>query len=384
MKPRRSGKILATLLAVLLITAVLCVAAQADGTNSTSHDRFADAGQQTHTVRRTDTPITLDGKISNGEWNADPIEVKVGDPGVVWMDWTTNGFPEDELTEIIPYRIRYYVTYNAEGLYVGAQVTEPIHYCPDDSIDNLWTYDCLEVDVALDAFDERAIGEFTEAGLLDRIRNAYSLVDNGEDAPYGLGYCYTPSTYGDYKVTRLPLDDAEYGIAREEQTTTYEIFFPWLELYGEEEPVDEVYINFQLHLADTRYTEYCEEGYGSCVGGIRYAVMLDEDQRAFYGTDQSMILHIFKLEGVKEAETTVTESATTAPAPESESESATAPETSTSAAPVSEGAATAAPDASGTETASAGGGCSSSLSWGWLVLPLSAVAAAAVGRKKKD
>ena len=376
---------LAFLLASMLLMITMSLTVPAEDENN-RYDRFADIGQLTHTVRATTTPITLDGKISNGEWNADPIEVKIGDPGVAWMDWTTNGFPQDELTEIIPFHIRYYVTYNASGLYVGAEVTEPSHYCPDDSMANLWTYDCLEVDVSLDAYGDRAKGLFTESEMLDRSRCTYSLVDNGEDDPYGLGYCYTASSYGALAITNQPLYEDTYGIAREEQTTTYEIFYAWDDLYDEAKPIDEVYINFQLHIADTRYGEYCKVEYGNCLGGIRYAVVPDDDMKAAYNTEAQMIMHIFKLENIEKAGETETDSASE-PASASETESATVAPTESATAPVTAvltDTAAAADTASGTDASVSDKGCSSGLGTGGLgLLVIVAAAAGAVVRRRK-
>jgi hypothetical protein len=264
-----------------------------------SYDRFEDVGQQTHNIRPTTTPITLDGKISDGEWNADVIEITVGDPGVNWMNWSVN-FPDDEISEIIPYHIRYYVTYNQEGLYVGAEITEPSHYCPDGSYENLWTHDCLEVDVSTDANNAIAEGDYSESDMLDRVRTAFALVEDGESDPYSVGYCYTASSYGLYQASSYPLDEDTYCMGREEQVTTYEIFFPWLDLYCEEEPPAEVYINLQLHIADDRYSEYCADGYNNCLGGIRYAVMLTDEEKADYDATATMIMHIFKLTGYEE------------------------------------------------------------------------------------
>ncbi len=380
---------LTAVLSLVTVLSVLSVPALAD-----SYDRFADAGQQTHEVRSTSTPIILDGKISEGEWNADAIEVKVGDPGVMWLDWTVEeSFPQDELSEIIPWHIRYYVTYNAEGLYVGAEITEPTHYCPDDSVDNLWTHDCLEVDVSLDPYGdiENEEIDFTEDNMLDRVRNAYALVDNGEDDPYSVGYCYTASTYGLYTVSTTPMDSDYYCIAREEQVTTYEIFFPWIDLWIEEKAPSEVYINFQLHIADNRYTEYCMEGYNSCLGGIRYALMLDAEQRDEYHTSKSMILHIFKLtdfaavngesgETGTETDTTPVAEIDTAAGTEANTDletngTETAAQTDKSADPSTD---TAADPAGGTSS----GGCSSTL--GLSAALLLTAAAAWAFRKRKE
>lgn len=389
MKPTLSParRAIAFLLASLLLMTAMSLLVPAEDEENSRYDRFADAGQLTHTVRATTTPITLDGKISDGEWNADPIEVKIGNPGVAWMDWTTAGFPQDELTEIIPFRILYYVTYNASGLYVGAEITEPSHYCPDDSMTNLWTYDCLEVDVSLDAYGDRAKDLFTENEMLDRSRCTYALVDNGEDAPYGLGYCYTASSYGALAITNQPLYEDTYGIAREEQTTTYEIFYAWEDLYDEAKPIDEVYINFQLHIADMRYGEYCNPEYGYCVGGIRYAVVPDDDMKATYNTEAQMVMHIFKLEGDGEADATETESASESVSITETESAANAPTESVTEAMTATPTDTdsAADTASGTNASASDGGCSSALGAGGLcLLAVVTVAAGAIGRRKKQ
>lgn len=293
---KKSTRFLTLLIAVLTALSLLSVCVTADeGSYDHAYDRFASAGQKTYDIRATYTPITIDGQISEGEWNCDPIVLTEEQIKEYWLDWTSTSFPTDELHEVIPWKMVIYVTYNAEGLYTAVEVTEPSHFVPDGIVTNLWKYDCLCVDVSMDAYDYIATKEFTEEDMLDHTRTVYGLVEPEGEEPWSLGYVDVTASYSEYYVDLNPLENGNYCVGRQEQVTTYEIFQTWMDLYGQEEAPAEVYMNFQIHVADERYLSYVTEGYGYCLGGIRYACLLDEDLKEVYDSTVSTIYNIYKL-----------------------------------------------------------------------------------------
>ena len=303
--------ILSVLLAVL--TATIAVSAAAD---DIPYDGFADYGQQTFDIPASEG-IKIDGVVSPGEYACTPIEVNKDSEGMTWLDWTKEGFPEEELPEILPYSIKYYVTYDKERLYIAAEIVEASLSTSCEKIDRTWAVDSLEVDIALDAYKEIPEGEYSQADMLDRVRTCYCLWDDGLGDYVPVGLCYTASSYGFYQV----MDDmGDYMITRDEdkQLTTYEMSFLWEDLDYESTGVpDQVFINFQLHVGDSRYLEYVQPGYESCLGGLRFAAQLTEQDMSDLDTDKSMALHIINLTDADRLNGKVTEE-TTAEATEGE------------------------------------------------------------------
>ena len=219
--------------------------------------------------------------------------------------------------------------------------------------------------------------------MLDRIRSTYALWDDGSGVLTPVGICYTGSSYGIYNSPDDMLDGT-YMITRDEdkQLTTYEMFFGWEDLYMEKNIPDQVFMNFQLHLGDARYLDYVADGYVGCLGGLRYACQLSDQDRADIGTDKSMALHIFNLVDDADSDETEapTEEVTEAPTEEiteAPTEKVTeAPTQAETKAPETE-APTAAP-----ETEPEKPGCGSAI--GMTAAVTAFAAAAAVVLKKKD
>ena len=382
---KKLSRILSVLLVVLLITASATVAVSATA-DDVPYDGFADYGQQTFDVPASEG-IKIDGVVSPGEYACTPIEVNKDSDGMTWLDWTKDGFPVEELPEILPYSIKYYVTYDRERLYIAAEIVEASLSTSCEKIERTWAVDSLEVDIALDAYKEIPEGEYSQADMLDRVRACYCLWDDGLGDYLPVGLCYTASSYGFYQV----MDDmGDYMITRDEdrQLTTYEMFFYWYDLYFEDAVPDRVFLNFQLHLGDSRYTEYVQDGYIACLGGLRYACQLDDDAKADLGTDKGMAPHIFNLTdadtltgtGTEETTEAPTEEVTETPTEENTEAPTAAPETQ---APETE-APTAAPEtqAPETETEVEKSGCGSVI--GMTAATLAMAAAAAVVLAKKD
>ena len=384
---KKLSRILSVLLVVLLITASATVAVSATA-DDVPYDGFADYGQQTFDVPASEG-IKIDGVVSPGEYACTPIEVNKDSNGMTWLDWTKDGFPVEELPEILPYSIKYYVTYDRECLYIAAEIVEASLSTSCEKIDRTWAVDSLEVDIALDAYKEIPGGEYSQADMLDRVRTCYCLWDDGLGDYFPVGLCYTASSYGFYQV----MDDmGDYMITRDEdkQLTTYEMSFRWEELDYESTGVpDQVFINFQLHVGDSRYLEYVQPGYESCLGGLRFAAQLTEQDMSDLDTDKSMALHIYNLTDAARlngdvVEDTAAEETTEAPTDEvTEAPTEEITEAPTDA-PATEAPTEAPTDAPATEapTEAPKSGCGSAL--GMTAAALLVTAAAAVVLAKKD
>ena len=381
---KKIARILSVLVAAVMLMTALSVTVSAS--EDTPYDAFADYGQQTHNVPPSEG-IQIDGIVSEGEYACEPIEVNKDSEGMNWLDWTKDGFPQEELPEILPYSIKYYVTYDETGLYVAAEIVEASLFTRCNSKIDIWGLDSLEIDVAVDAYEDIENGTYTQAYMLDRIRSTYALWDDGSGVLTPVGICYTGSSYGVYK-THEDMLDGTYMVTRDEekQLTTYETFFSWEDLYMEKNVPDQVFMNFQLHLGDARYLDYVADGYIGCLGGLRYACQLSDQDMADIGTDKSMALHIFNL--VDDADTDETEApseeVTEAPTDEvTEAPTEEITEAPTDA-PATEAPTEAPTDAPATEapTEAPKSGCGSAL--GMTAAALLVTAAAAVVLAKKD
>ena len=377
-------RILSVLVAVVMLMTALSVTVSAS--DDTPYNAFADYGQQTYNVPPSQG-IKIDGVVSEGEYACAPIEVNKDSEGMNWMDWSKDGFPEEEIPEVLPYSIKYYVTYDETGLYVAAEIVEASLYTRADNKIDIWGLDSLEVDVSVDAYGDLEGGTFTQAFMLDRVRATYALWDDGSGALTPVGICYTPSTYGMYNVNE-DMPEGSYMVTRDDdkQLTTYEMFFGWEDLYMEKNVPQKVFMNFQLHLGDARYLDYVADGYIGCLGGLRYACRLSDAEKAELGTDNGMALHIFNLVDDADSDETEapteevteapTEEVTEAPTEEATEEITEAPTQAETKAPETE-APTDAP-----ETEPEKNGCGSAI--GMTAAVTAFAAAAAVVLKKKD
>lgn len=383
---KKLTRILSVLVAAVLLMSALAITASASA-DDILYNAFADYGQKTYDVPASEG-IKIDGVVSEGEYACTPIEVNKDSEGMTWLDWTKEGFPEEELPEILPYSIKYYVAYDKTGLYIAAEIVEASLYTRCDQAQDIWGTDSLEIDIAVDACGDIENGTYTQSYMLDRVRTNYCLWDDGSGELTPLGLCFTPSSYGVYQAM-ADMGEDTYMITRNEdkQLTTYEMFFYWDELYMEETVPSQVFLNFQLHLGDGRYMDYVQDGYIACLGGLRYACQLTDEEKAELGTDSGMALHIFnltdadKLNGKDGAEETTaaeteapTDAETTADEPIPETEEATVPETDGPA--VTDEPAT----ESGEVETLGEGGCGSAIGFG--AVAVLAAAAAAVALKK--
>ncbi|MBQ9151775.1 MAG: hypothetical protein IJX72_05950 [Clostridia bacterium] len=384
---KKTLRILTVLTAAMLLLSATAVTASASA-DDLPYNAFADYGQQTYDVPATETEIKIDGVVSEGEYACTPIEVNKDSEGMTWLDWTKEGFPEEELTEILPFSMKYYVTYNAEGLYVAAEIVEASLYTRCDQASEIWGLDSLEIDVAVDAYGDIPKGTYSQSYMLDRLRSCYALWDDGSGVLTPTGLCYTASSYGLYQVLQ-DMGEGTYMITRndEKQLTTYEMFFCWDDLYMDTTVPNQVFLNFQLHLGDGRYLDYVQDGYIACLGGLRYACQLSDEDKAELGTSSGMALHIFnlvdadKLNGKTGEETTAEAATETTPV----TEAPTVAVTETPTAAPTDATTNASTDTNGEGTAeipTEKGGCGAVVGMGTVAM-LVAVAAA-VALKKKD
>ena len=380
---KNTTRILSAILMAVMLLSTFSVTAAASA-DDVPYNAFADYGQQTFEAPASEG-ITIDGVVSEDEYACTPIEVDKDSEGMTFLDWTKAGFPEEELPEILPYSVKYYVTYDAEALYVAAEIVEASLYTRCDNISEIWGLDSLEVDISADAYNEIPDDTFSHSDMLDRVRSTYALWDDGSGALTPVGLCYNTSTYSMYQELG---DMGEYAITRDEdkQLTTYEMKYYWGDLCMEDSVPEYVFINLQLHLGDGRYLDYVQDGYVSCLGGLRYACQLTEEEGREIGTDMAMAPHIFKLTDAAKlnGSTDEGESATAAPETETPTEEVTEEITEApTAAPETE-----APTAEETtvettadETDAPKSGCGSVV--GFSAVSVAMAMAAAVALKKK-
>ena len=381
---RKLSCIVCTLLTAVMLLSMLPVTAFATA-EDVPYNAFADYGQQTFEIPAS-AEIRIDGVVSEGEYACAPIEVSKDSEGMTWLDWTKEGFPEEEIPEILPYSIKYYVTYDKDALYVAAEIVEASLYTRCDRIDDIWGLDSLEIDVSVDAYDEIPDGTYSQADMLDRVRATYALWDDGSGELNPVGLCYTAASYCAYLTMA---DMWDYAVTRDEdkQLTTYEAAFYWEDLYMDNAVPNNVFINFQLHLGDGRYLDYVQKDYVSCLGGLRYAGRLTSEEAAELGTDKSMAPHIFVLTDADKLNSGVTEETTAEETTVEETtaeEITEAPTEEATAAPTEAPETEAPTDAPATEapTEAPKSGCGSAI--GMTAAVTAFAAAAAVVLKKKD
>ena len=312
----RFSLVLFTVILIALSLTITAVAAHF------KYDGFSEYGQITHNVYIDPDGAVLDGVISEGEYACEPIKLTPTSNGVYFSDWTDTGLPEDFLKEVLPESMTYYVTYTEKGLYLAAEIVDKHHYgdCGDE-IAALWGVDSLAIDISIDAYGDIGNGSYSQANMLDRTRINYGLIEDSSGMLTNASYCYPVSSYGMFSDLESVSYDT-YEIRRDESkdTTTYEIFVSWFDLWLEEFAPERVFLNFQIDIADERYTYLAAEGYIACLGGLRYSCKLPDEVMAENGYTNASIYHVFELCGVNPDDEIKTES--TAPDQTEETEEA--------------------------------------------------------------
>ncbi len=373
-------------LVLLLSAVVLPTSAQVP------YDSLTQYGQLTFEAT-TSKDIQIDGVVTPGEYTSEPIVLTHESVGMQMLNWSSAAKPisDEDLLEILPEKVTYYISYDAEGLYLAAEVVEINFFNTCAAQKDMWTVDCLEFDVAVDAYGSIADGTFTREDACDRIRMTMGLIDYGTGELVPEAVIYTQPSYCDTSAYPVYGTVDGHAVTRNEetQTTTYECCMKWENLYMETIVPEQIFINFQLHLADGRYLENVEPGYGGCVGALRFSGVIPEEDRAELGASGGMCPHIIKLVDAKELNGEDSGEETTNAA-EDATDAATEPETEGYTELASEAATVATTDAAtepntnaATEatTNAAESGCASTVGMG-VVLFMSAAAAIVLGKKK--
>ncbi len=385
-------RLIATLLSTLMVLTAMIPAASAE----VPYDSFAQYGQLTFEIEASDK-VVMDGVVSPGEYTTAGIVTRLGDVGTILLNWSDekNPIPEEELIEVLPEKVTYYIAYDKEAIYLACEVVEADLYTICNVPTEMWGVDCIEFDVAVDAYDELASGTLTRTQALDRISTCVGLIDyggTGDLIPQAINF--GTSSYCDYVVHE---EMESYGATRnnDTQTTTYEVKLDWDRINYEMDYVpSEVFIRFQLFLSDSRYLDNVDlaGGWVACIGGFRFACNLDEDAQAATGATGGTAPHILKLVDADELNSKGGEEATQ-PGNEDTTEGLTDAVTEAATDAVTDAATDAATDGvteavteAGTsaiteaETA-AEGGCASSVGFG-LASVLVAAAACVVSKRK--
>lgn len=371
---------------VLMLSAVVLPASA-----QVPYDSLSQYGQLTLEANAS-TKVEIDGVVTPGEYTSEGIKLTHESVGMQLLNWTaTNPISQEDLLEVLPESVTYYISYDKEGLYLAAEVVEANFYNTCGTRNDMWTVDCLEFDVAVDAYGSIAEGTFTREDACDRIRMTMGLMDYGTGELVPEAVIYTQPSYCDTSTYPVYGSVDGHAITRndETQTTTYECYMKWENLYMETIVPEQIFINFQLHLADGRYLGNVEPGYGGCVGALRFSGVLTEEQQAELGATGGMCPHIVNLvdakelnsETVGEETTAADEEATEAPteADTSATTEATTSATTEADTDASTEAGTSATTEAGTDAAK--DGCGASVAMG-AVLFMTAAAAVVLGKKK--
>ena len=290
--------IVATAMTVSLCSAmaVSLFAEEANVTAPTLENLEDDGMILHHITPHTEKPV-LDGVVNEDEYlTSMTMDYEGGN--CKFSDWTPNGLTEDQILEAIPDEIKMYVSYDKDGLYIATTVTEPRHYNPVWSWQDMWTGDCFCIDVAVDNDRTLMKGEYSFADYTDYPRICAAIIDDGSTLTPLAGYSSVSTYSSGIKVDRTDLskDPSVISCKKDGTTVTYEIFMSWKSLWGNEEAPASIYMNYQYHLAEPTLEEFCEDGYGACVGGLRYAFPLDDSLREKYGIDKAQVFYPYFLD----------------------------------------------------------------------------------------
>ena len=276
-----------------------------------------------------------DGAVSSGEYG-EPIRTLVYDPDDPSQYCAmSSALTDDDLKTVLPEKAVYYMGYDADYLYIAAEVTDRNFYNPHEGGTDVWDGDYLELDISFN------LGGSVDE-MLDRNRIAYGL--SGAGNPFG--YVATVPSYASYTVNA---ELSRYVIMRDDDTgvTTYEAALSWKEMSGQETTPEKAYFQFQLGVAHSDYAELSD--YDAYLGCWRFAFRIPA---GVAGDSARLGLHILEIDtGVFPAETEAPE--TDAPVtdkPETEPPIADDPVTETPET----AAVTAAPETSAVTEAAAG------------------------------
>ncbi len=109
---------------VLMLSAVVLPASA-----QVPYDSLIQYGQLT--IEATASPdIQVDGVVTPGEYTSEPIVLDHKSIGMQLLNWSNSNKPisDEDLLEVLPKKVTYYISYDAEGLHLAAEVVEANFY----------------------------------------------------------------------------------------------------------------------------------------------------------------------------------------------------------------------------------------------------------------
>ncbi len=245
-----------------LLIVIMCLSASA----------FADARVTVEATKVQSAP-TIDGVISQGEWG-EPIFS--GSP----LDENAPFYiPDSVKSDLIPTNIKIYVTWDADCLYVAAEVTDPLPWNGNVGAE-CWMGDGLQLDICVSDTNQKSRWR-TNTAYSTADGNTYAYVNSVPNAAQD-GFEFA----GDPEKTNAPF---YYGSAKATlngNTFIYETSYPWI-FYGNRATIEaghSVLMNIAFYVADgtmgddgSTYRGYI--AYGNTVDGkLNYPLLVLSDE----------------------------------------------------------------------------------------------------------
>lgn len=215
---------------IICITAAIMLLAMAAvlPTSAVENRHFVEA-------KEIKTAPTLDGVITEAEWGSPIIDAAYTDPAFFYSSTLT--------AEQLPSNIKFYVCWDAENLYIGAQITDPKHANPHKELD-IWYGDSLEIDICVSDTNQASRWR-TNTGLSSVDNKVYSYVYNQPNMTFD-------GMIGD-NANRVNSDYAGHSAAAlKDNVVTYELVYPWnyYDIGNEIKDGHFLLVNFMIYIAD--------------------------------------------------------------------------------------------------------------------------------------
>ena len=217
------------------------------------------------TAKKINTPPTIDGVISEGEWGEPFFDGDCSDERIVK--------PTSLPSSLFPTHLTIYVRWDETNLYVASQVTDPSYFNSHVGID-IWKGDSFAVDICVDP-ELQFVRWRTNTGYSTTHNLTYSYV-------YGIP---NPSWTGinGLEIERGPeLETGNSAASLSGNVATYELTFPWsyFKALYTVKPGSRVAVNFQNHIAngdkgtDSTYLGYIRYGTVDANGAAVYPIVI--------------------------------------------------------------------------------------------------------------
>ena len=247
----------------VILTVIVCLAVNVS----------AEAERLEIKASKVNAAPVIDGVITAQEWGAPVFEGSPKDSGLFFI-------PESVKEELIPTNIKLYVTWDAECLYIAAEVTETLHWNGNVGAD-CWMGDGVQIDICVSNVNQKSKWR-TNTAYSTVDGNTYAFVNSVPDmAQEGVEFA------GDPPKTDAPF---YYGCAKATKngdTVVYETSYPWV-FYGNRAEIKgghSVLMNIAFYVADGTKSEG-EDGstylgyvaYGNTVDGkLNYPMLVLSD-----------------------------------------------------------------------------------------------------------